>query len=167
MSIIHQAPGIPSAGGAGLAAGAGGGFPNEDDFLKMTDGTYESRRVFQAGFSANIQILLKRDGTLQVIPSHTDPVFSPSDEWYEPGLTPNIGFGYEVQLVSTDEPFFVEAAPVGVWTDLGGDVLERRRWMLFRNTQGLTETEAIFRVRTLITHEDQVEALLDLTVELS
>ena len=151
----------------GSDSGPANGIGNEDGLLKMTDGTYESRRVFEAGFSANIQILLKRDGTLQVIPSHTDPVFSPGDEWYEPGLTANIGFGYEVQLVSTDEAFFVEAAPVGVWIELGGDVLERRRWMLFRNTQGLTETEAVFRVRTFGGGGDEVEALLDLTVELS
>lgn len=161
MSIIHQAPFIP------VDPDILPVIPNADGFLQIRGGTYLAQRVFQIGFQVNIQVIFTLDGQLRILPSHTDPSYTPSDEWYEPGFSPDVGVGYEVRLLSTGQPFFVEAAPVGVWIDLEGDVLEQRRWSFARITQGFSQTLAVFQVRTLITHEDWVESTLSLTVDFS
>ena len=128
----------------------GGGLPNEDGNLKLSDGTFISTRAAQNGFSVNIQIFFDLDGGFRVVPNRPGtPVWQPADEWYLPGTTSNIGNSYEVRCSSVDGDLFaVEAAPVGTWIGINGGTFNYRRWMIIHsNVVGQVQTTATFEMR--------------------
>lgn len=139
--------------GPGLLEGVGGGgFPNEEGNLKLSDGTFLSTRAYQVGFQVSVSMLFRRDGEFQVnVSNHGTASWQPTDEYYIPGYTPDIGTSYLVRCSAVSgDPLTQEEAPIGTWVSPylgGGGTTAYVRWAFATTVQGTKATEVTFEMK--------------------
>jgi len=140
--------------GPGLleGVGGGGGFPNEEGNLRLSDGTFLSTRAYQVGFTCSISFIFYRDGEFVVNVSHPGTAdWRPTDEYYIPGVTADIGASYLVRLASVSgDPLTVLEAPIGTWVSPylgGGGTTAYVAWAFSTTVQGTKATEVTFEMK--------------------